>query len=101
MIIVSVCANAAFSKPTASPDLPKNYLVQCRQPQWLRQQPYTLRCVDQSFGLYQIAATDIQINNLKHRAAEDNIALQIQEEHPLQRRAWLPNDPYLSSQKYL
>ncbi len=101
IFILSVCANAAVSKLYASPGLPKNYLLQCRQPQWLKQQPYTLRCVDQSFGLYQIAATDIQINNLKHRAATDHIALQIQEEHPLQRRAWLPNDPYLSSQKYL
>jgi hypothetical protein len=86
---------------TASPDLPKNYLLQCRNPQWLKQQPYNLRCVDQSFGLYQIAATDIQIDNLKHRAASDNIPLKIQEEHTLQRRAWMPNDPFLSSQKYL
>ena len=86
---------------TASPDLPKNYLLQCRNPQWLKQQPYNLRCVDQSFGLYQIAATYIQIDNLKHRAASDNIPLKIQEEHTLERRAWMPNDPYLSSQKYL
>jgi hypothetical protein len=86
---------------TTSPDLPKNYLVQCRNPQWLKQQPYNLRCVDLSFGLYQIAATDIQIDNLKHHAASDNIPLKIQEEHALQRRAWMPNDPLLLSQKYL
>ncbi|MFM7639433.1 MAG: S8 family peptidase [Bacteroidota bacterium] len=84
-----------------SPQLPQTHLIHCRNLPWLKQQLPKAKCVDQSFGLFQINATESQIDDLKKRAETDGIALQIQPEHILQRRSWLPNDLLLSNQKYL
>ncbi len=84
-----------------SPELPQTHLIHCRNLSWLQQQLPKAKSVDQSFGLFQINATESQIDDLKKRAEADGIALQIQPEHLLQRRSWLPNDLLLSNQKYL
>ena len=84
-----------------APSLPKPYLLQCRQSTWLRNQSLQVQCVDQSFGLYRIIATENQLQALQNAAQQEGIALRFQEEHTLQRRSWMPNDPLLTSQRYL
>lgn len=84
----------------AEPQPQRSFLIQCKNHHWLKTQVPTAVCVDQSFGLYQILSTSQHIAQIKAQAIAQHIALKIQQEHPIQRRDWLPNDPLLSYQKY-
>jgi hypothetical protein len=96
-------SNNAFAvgAAPASPKLPQPYLLQCKNAAWLSNQHLPVNCVDYAFGLYRIASTEEQLKYLQAKASQLGIALQYQQEHPLERRAWLPNDPLLIDQRYL
>ena len=91
----------AVGAAPASPKLPQPYLLQCKNAAWLSNQHLPVNCVDYAFGLYRIASTEEQLKYLQAKASQLGIALQYQQEHPLERRAWLPNDPLLIDQRYL
>lgn len=84
----------------AEPQPPKSFLIQCKNHTWLKLQVPTAVCVDQSFGLFQVRSSAQHIAQIEAKAIEQHIDLKIQEEHILQRRDWLPNDPLMSNQKY-
>lgn len=91
----------AIENITTLPNLPQSYLLQCKNASWLSNQQLVVSCVDFSFGLYRITATEEQLKHLHSLAIEHGIVVQYQLEHRLQRRGWLPNDPLVNEQRYL
>jgi hypothetical protein len=56
--------------------------------------------VDAAFGLYQVIATENQLEKLAIEAAKQGIRFTFQALHELHRRSWLPNDALIFNQKY-
>ena len=95
----SVSGYTAFN-PSNS-EIPQVFLVKCQHQNLLQTSGLTHKSVDAAFGLYQVIATENQLEKLAMEAAKQGIRFTFQALHELHRRSWLPNDALIFNQKYL